>query len=447
MPCKISGMTKSSQGRSTRKVQQSPSLVPNDGNSLQDSNNPLTPKLRKGAKAKYIIEEYPILDGTGKVVRTRHTGETWHCFFYVKAEQKWVRKSLKTKILDEAKEAGRKLMYATLARLDAGEKLFAKTYGEVVGEFLEQKQEDADAGMITQGRVTTIRCSLNWAVEFAGGEKKPINTLDGLEWKRYYVWRRTRKPEVKDVTLVNERSQISSLFKFADEKRYISPRNVPVFDKALSKHKQVERRDAFTDKEYSHVCSILRYFDKHGKSEREKDERRFIRDFFMLSCNNGLRFGEMRRLTWQQVTVLAEMADGHPLCEIKLKAADTKNRKARIVQGMRGDIFERIREYSKHTKQTDYVFVDNETGEQLAKEVYYKLWAEMMLKAGLQDRDKLTWYSCRHTYATFRLLHSKDLDVFTLAKNMGTSVKFIEEHYGHLETAQKRTELVSKKHK
>ena len=92
---------------------------------------------------------------------------------------------------------------------------------------------------------------------------------------------------------------------------------------------------------------------------------------------------------------------------------------------MRGDIFERIKEYSKHTKQTDYVFVDNETGDQLAKEVYYKLWAEMMQKAGLQDRDKLTWYSCRHTYATFRLLHSKDLDVFTLAKNMSFPRKFV----------------------
>lgn len=430
----------------TRKVQQSQSLAPNDENPSQDSSNPLKPKLRAGAKAKYIIEEHPILDGTGKVVRTRHTGLTYHCFFYVKDEQRWLRKSLHTKNLDEAKEAGRKLMYATLARLDAGEKLFAKSYGQVVAEFIQDKQEEADAGMITQGRVTTIRCSLNWAIEFAGSEKKPINSLDGLEWKRYYVWRRTRKPEVKDVTLVNERSQIASLFKFADEKRYISKRNFPLFDKALSKHKQVERRDAFTDKEYLHVCSILRYFDKQGKNDKDKDSRKFIRDFYMLSCNNGLRFGEMRRLTWQQVMVLNHKADdGHPLCEIKLKIADTKNRKARIVQGMRGDIFDRIKEYSKHTKPADFVFVDNETGEQLAKTVYYKLWKEMMSKAGLQDRAMLTWYSCRHTYATFRLLHSKDLDVFTLAKNMGTSVKFIEDHYGHLETEQKRKELVSKK--
>ena len=35
--------------------------------------------------------------------------------------------------------------------------------------------------------------------------------MDGLDWKRYYVWRRTRKPEVKDVTLVNERSHTGSM--------------------------------------------------------------------------------------------------------------------------------------------------------------------------------------------------------------------------------------------
>ena len=109
------------------------------------------------------------------------------------------------------------------------------------------------------------------------------------------------------------------------------------------------------------------------------------------------------------------------LCEIKLKIADTKNRKARVVQGMRGDIFERIKGYSKHTKPTDYVFADNDSGDQLPRMVYYHLWKEIREKAGLQDRPMLTWYSCRHFYATMRLLHSTNLDIFTIAVNMGTS--------------------------
>jgi site-specific recombinase XerD len=81
----------------------------------------------------------------------------------------------------------------------------------------------------------------------------------------------------------------------------------------------------------------------------------------------------------------------------------------------------------------------------LPKEVYYSLWKDLLKRAELHERDKLTWYSLRHTYATFRLLNG--LSVFVLAKNLGTSVKFIEEHYGHVETAQMRDEIAFKKPK
>lgn len=130
---------------STTIPQQSALLNPNNAESAQTTPNSLTPKLRKGAKSKYIIEEHPIMDGAGKVVRTRHTGDTFHCFFYVKDEKKWLRKSLHTKKLEEAKEAGRKLMMLTLTRLELGERIFSKTYEEVVEEFLKEKQEEVVA--------------------------------------------------------------------------------------------------------------------------------------------------------------------------------------------------------------------------------------------------------------------------------------------------------------
>ena len=41
-------------------------------------------------------------------------------------------------------------------------------------------------------------------------------------------------------------------------------------------------------------------------------------------------------------------------------------------------------------------------------------------------------YCFRHTYGTFRL--SEGVDVYILAEQMGTSVKMIENHWGHVNT-------------
>ena len=43
-------------------------------------------------------------------------------------------------------------------------------------------------------------------------------------------------------------------------------------------------------------------------------------------------------------------------------------------------------------------------------------------------------YCLRHTYATFRLMEG--VNVYFLAKQMGTSVKMIEDYYGHITPAK-----------
>jgi integrase len=42
-----------------------------------------------------------------------------------------------------------------------------------------------------------------------------------------------------------------------------------------------------------------------------------------------------------------------------------------------------------------------------------------------------TLYSLRHYYATMALTYER-MSIYTLAKNMGTSVLMIEQHYGHV---------------
>jgi integrase len=64
---------------------------------------------------------------------------------------------------------------------------------------------------------------------------------------------------------------------------------------------------------------------------------------------------------------------------------------------------------------------------------YYSLIERLLIQSGLQTGSsgaRRSTYCFRHTYATFRL--TEGVDVYFLAKQMGTSVKMIEDHYGHI---------------
>ena len=54
-------------------------------------------------------------------------------------------------------------------------------------------------------------------------------------------------------------------------------------------------------------------------------------------------------------------------------------------------------------------------------------WAPALEAAGVKHRRI---YDLRHTYATWSL--AAGMDIFTLARRMGTSVKMIDRTYGHL---------------
>jgi integrase len=73
---------------------------------------------------------------------------------------------------------------------------------------------------------------------------------------------------------------------------------------------------------------------------------------------------------------------------------------------------------------------------------FKKSFAALMKKAGV-ERDSQgnlrSLYSLRHTYATFRLQNG--VQVYTLAKNMGTSVAMIEQYYGHTTNLTSAAEL------
>jgi integrase len=77
-----------------------------------------------------------------------------------------------------------------------------------------------------------------------------------------------------------------------------------------------------------------------------------------------------------------------------------------------------------------------------SKSLYDDVIRDLLTKSGLRigsSKIPRSIYSFRHTYATFRLMAG--IDVYFLAKQMRTSVKMIEDHYGHI-TPDKNAERI-----
>ena len=380
---------------------------------------------QKGNFAKFYTDEHDICDGAVKLLRTKQSNDVWQMRVWIASEKKMVRKSLRTKDLETAKEKGRTLYYTMMGKIDSGQKIFTITANELVEKYLDYQQDRVDGGMITQGRQTTIKTQLSHFLAFVG-ENRKLDSINREKYRDYYLFRRKHHPKVQDVTLVNEKSTIGHMYKFALEKGYINQSRLPMFSEM--KRININSRTSFTIEDYKKLYSYLRTYTNKTMTDEELYNRKIVRDFILILSNTGLRFGELRAIKWSAITITKSKSK-YPNVMIRVPAEISKVRKDRTAVGMRGDIFKRIKTYSNHKSPTDYVFASFETGEMFSRKILYKMWNIIMKETGLDESvNDYSYYCLRHTFATYRLQYGK-IDIRTLAKVMGCSVRFIEQHY------------------
>ena len=98
------------------------------------------------------------------------------------------------------------------------------------------------------------------------------------------------------------------------------------------------------------------------------------------------------------------------------------------------DIYEHICQRQGDHKPDDYLFLPEYQNRASAKRIAQRIFNALLDKAGLKDdvraRTSHSLYSLRHTAICMRLVKSKgEVNIYTLAKNAGTSVSQIERFY------------------
>jgi len=232
----------------------------------------------------------------------------------------------------------------------------------------------------------------------------------------------------KNGTIRQEMMTFRAIMNFAAGKHYIRESQVPKGDMPEDKN----RRDEFTPQEYRKLHTFARTWIKEGRHDLHIWYRTIAYNFILIMTNTGMRPSEAKNLRWQDVSI---QTDKHDRQFVRLAVRGKGKHRNLVAATNVATYFERFREISKASKPEDFVF-SNEEGKP-ARTLYHSLIEKLLIESALQNSSsgsRRSTYCFRHTYATYRLMEG--VDVYFLAKQMGTSVKMIEDYYGHITPAK-----------
>ena len=255
-----------------------------------------------------------------------------------------------------------------------------------------------------------------------------INTLMVDEYINYqmnntYINGKKKEPSLN--TINKYAIALGMMFKFALQKKYI-PEEIHI-NKPSYKD---ERRPAFDEKEWKELYEKMRKYVSENPQSNHYRARFYLQHFILISASCGARVGEIRELRWTDIE--NQIIDGE---EVIYAVVNGKTGEREMVfQPAAKRFLERLKEFrkkelGKEVPEKEVLFCHHD-GKPIQS--FKKSFERMLDKFKLlydKKGKRRTIYSLRHTYATFRL--NSKVNVYLLARQMGTSVKMIEQHYGH----------------
>jgi len=391
---------------------------------------------KKLPDTKTYQNQYRVFGDKAIIFTTKASNGTYNFRMWIPEEQLYYRKSLRTKLLSDALTLGEQEVISLLTKLRNGHKISGSSWEELCKLFLEKKQKDVQTGRITEGRLITIRSQILKHIIPYIGHNIRVNELDRFKFQDYGNYRRDRDAPAQDVTIRNEYTTINSIIKFGFSKGYLP------FDRAETEQIQIKgeisRRDSFTLEEYRVLYTALRKWVKDAELDQDKYDRQLLRDFILLKANTFMRFGEIRSVKWSMCSTISQHKENETEQFLRFDLPDTicKNRRSRTVISRGSKYLNRVKEYSAHTKPTDWIFC-NLDGSQFSKKKFYQLWKDAIEYANLgfdQTGKRFSFYSLRHFGITCRLY--AQVPIYEVSKLAGTSVTNIENHYSHLDISK-----------
>lgn len=382
------------------------------------------------------------------VLYKRGDSNRWQARFKLK-DLKWHRTATKQINIEYAAQAAceayDRARFLFAENIPISSKRFDTVADIAVDEM--QRQLAANVGKsVYNDYITVIRKYLK---PFFGS--KHINTISYEEVKKFNEWRNVqmKKPPVAS-TVTTHISAFNRVFDCAVERGWIAAAQVP---KMKNTGEKGTAREAFSLSEYKSLTSFMPAWAKKGHTAKTREMRELLRDYVLILVNTGMRHGtETKDMKWRDIEWIEKDKEKY----LQITVTGKVGKRQLIARHSTEEYLQRIQQrqstiahlefdtlLKRRLNEDVFKLRSGDTTDNL-RQTFKSLMRDSGLDADKQTKHKRTLYSLRHTYAHLALLKER-MDVYTLAQQMGTSVKMIELHYGHLQPSQKADVIAGKR--
>lgn len=372
-------------------------------------------------------------------------------------------KSLDTPDRSEALVRGRLLYQEVKGKLARGEKSRSLVTYKLIEKYLkneEKKITNMPKAGITSGTYKAKKTYLRLWQEFIDEKKlgnKPIEQIPTDVGKEFAYWMLSKeKRYYKDRSWSHEYInaaivEIKGMYhKYAEENRYITQMNIPKFERLRVQPDKAIKRDLLTEEEWLKVTLYMRtnaYLKPDGRTPLEECKRRIFREYMLIAYNTGARPNELLTMTWGDIRINPQDTEENQkvMRLMKVRAENAKTGRSRTINAPVARRLQRLQDaytsIGMECKPSDYLF-RNPTPARRDKNIAWgqpaltKRLAHVLEWSGVQEEldknnRKIVLYSQRHFYVTVRLRNG--MNIHLLAKNIGSSVLYIEQNYSHVQ--------------
>ena len=413
------------------------------------------------------------------IVYQRERSTIWQCRYCI--DRQWQRTSTKEYDLGKAKKKAKELFLEAQFRKRNDIAPITRYFKDIAKSVVKKLKQEIASGNGKAIYKDYISAITNYFIPALG--KYYVDSIDYKaleELDKYRVKKLQAQPTRS--TLLTHNAALSKVLDEAIYKGYMLASRKP---ELKAKGKKSERRTEFTRVEATAIKANFDEWIEKGKAD-SKDVRALLKDYVITLLDTGARPGrELLELTWAQVELDKEVVNIKTGVRAELSEDEqhgeeiTKNyiRKTLILNIQKGKTGKRKavgrlpsvyalndiaqRNYSKTLEQMiksgskDLIFTykdfvtnrqnnPNRIPKLISPTSFSKLFDEYLKQHNLLispiTSKKRVLYSLRHTYATLALTHDK-VSIHTLAKQMGTSVAMIEQHYSHLDAVKAMAQL------